>query len=67
MIVERNLEESGWLVSSLTDWSTNLKKKAESALSAFEPRKAVPSSYLLSTTKACTLDAAADHKHKPVE
>eukprot|EP00983_Pelagomonas_calceolata_P040297 1137556-Pelagomonas_calceolata.AAC.6 len=25
------------------------------------------SSYLLSTTKGCTLDAAADHKHKPVE
>eukprot|EP00983_Pelagomonas_calceolata_P021782 683192-Pelagomonas_calceolata.AAC.2 len=27
----------------------------------------MPSSYLLSTTKVCTLDAAADHKHKPVE
>eukprot|EP00983_Pelagomonas_calceolata_P000222 7084-Pelagomonas_calceolata.AAC.1 len=27
----------------------------------------MPSSYLLSTTKVCTLDAAAGHKHKPVE
>eukprot|EP00983_Pelagomonas_calceolata_P022977 723473-Pelagomonas_calceolata.AAC.2 len=35
--------------------------------SPFLPRKAVPSSYLLSTTEVCTLDAAADHKQKPVE
>eukprot|EP00983_Pelagomonas_calceolata_P077087 1153703-Pelagomonas_calceolata.AAC.1 len=27
----------------------------------------MPSSYLLSTSKVCILDAAADHKQKPVE
>eukprot|EP00983_Pelagomonas_calceolata_P094355 1157880-Pelagomonas_calceolata.AAC.7 len=33
---------------------------AESALLAFQPREAMPSSYLLSTTKVCVLDTAAD-------
>eukprot|EP00983_Pelagomonas_calceolata_P033444 1047383-Pelagomonas_calceolata.AAC.2 len=33
----------------------DLQQQAEPALSAFQPRKAVPSSYLLSTTKVCIL------------
>eukprot|EP00983_Pelagomonas_calceolata_P067437 1149475-Pelagomonas_calceolata.AAC.11 len=42
-------------------------KQAESARSACQPRKAMPSSYLLSTTKVCILDAGADHEQTPVE